>query len=170
LAEHGSAGTPNRTGTKIVLGSLQDAAGEAECATTQTAHCASSEELECWWATEANANTDISSRQSHAIGFKTDRIKMSPSRTADATPKLASTSAGISHRFAQAIRWQSSGTAPVEILCYNPQSRAELAKRAVASMQFFQPFWPWQRAKRLVQYLQFPNRVSRCLQVHLSRS
>jgi len=81
LAELGSAKATNCTRIRVVLGSGQDVAGEAECATTQTAHCASSRELECWCAAKPYADTDISSRQSHAVGLKTDRMKLSPSRT-----------------------------------------------------------------------------------------
>jgi hypothetical protein len=54
---------------------LQAAAGEAEWAMTQTEHFASSMELECWCTAKPYADTSISSRQSQAIGFKTDRMK-----------------------------------------------------------------------------------------------
>ena len=47
LAETTSASTVARTRAKTVLGSVGAEAGEAECATTQIVHRASSLELEC---------------------------------------------------------------------------------------------------------------------------
>ena len=57
-----------------VLGSSQVATGEAECARTQTEHCASSIELACWCVAKANAEHSTTNRHSHAIRFEADRI------------------------------------------------------------------------------------------------
>lgn len=81
MAERGSAGTTNCTKNSVVLGSLHAVAGEAECATTQTVHFASSRALECWWAAKLHADTTVSKTQSHTTGFKTDRMKVFPSGT-----------------------------------------------------------------------------------------
>ena len=78
LAETGSASATSSTKTRVVLGSLQVAEGEAECAITQTVHWASSRELECWWTATLNAETHVSNRHSHAAGFNSDRMEATP--------------------------------------------------------------------------------------------
>jgi hypothetical protein len=78
LAESGSAATMICTRIRAALDSSHVATGEAECAMTQTVHFASSRELECWCSAKLYAANSISSRQSHAIGFKADRMKSFP--------------------------------------------------------------------------------------------
>ena len=83
LADTGSARTVSRTRTKRVLGTLDLATGEAECATTHTEHWASSPKLECWCAATLYADHSVSSRHSQAIGLRTDRINAIPTRLLD---------------------------------------------------------------------------------------
>jgi len=69
-------------GTTTALGSLDEATGEAECATTQIVHCDSSRELECWWVAKLYADNTVDSRHSQAIHFVTERMNTNPTRSA----------------------------------------------------------------------------------------
>ncbi len=95
LAESGSACTMGCARITKALGGVHVAAGEAECAITQTVHFASSRELECWWAAKPYADTEVSTTQSHATGFQTDRMKTSPAEPwAECTTELDSFASG----------------------------------------------------------------------------
>jgi hypothetical protein len=60
--------------TRTGVGSVDEAAGEAECATAQTVHCASSPEVEWWCAAKLYADHTVSKRHSHDTRFETDRF------------------------------------------------------------------------------------------------
>jgi hypothetical protein len=63
--------------------------GEAECATTQSVHCASSAGLEWWCAAMPYADDTVSSRHSNAICFTTDRMKLTQQNSEiKSTPKF----------------------------------------------------------------------------------
>jgi hypothetical protein len=68
---------------KIVLGREDEETGDAEWATTQIEHCASSLALECWCVAEAYADNNIRNRQNPAIGFNTHRMMADPVTVAD---------------------------------------------------------------------------------------
>jgi hypothetical protein len=60
-----------------VLETTDNETGEAECATTQIVHCASSLELEWWCAANPYADDSVNNRHKHAICFKIERTKAS---------------------------------------------------------------------------------------------
>lgn len=78
FAETGLARTMNRQRKRTALGSLDAATGEAECATTQIVHCASSSGLEWWCAATPYADNSVSSRHTHAICFAIERMASKP--------------------------------------------------------------------------------------------
>ena len=89
LADTGSPTRMSRTRTRTGFGSVDLAMGEAECATTQNAHCASSAGLEWWCAAMPYADDTVSSRHSNAICFTTDRMKLTHQNSEiESTPKL----------------------------------------------------------------------------------
>lgn len=78
FAETRSATTTAKTKTKTALSRVDGVVGEAECATTQIVHCASSLKLECWCTAKPYADTNITRMQRAASGFNTDRIRSFP--------------------------------------------------------------------------------------------
>jgi hypothetical protein len=76
FAETGPASTTSKMRTRKALGRMDATTGEAECATTQIVHRASSPGLEWWCAAEPYADNNVSSRHINAICFKTDRMNV----------------------------------------------------------------------------------------------
>jgi len=80
FAETGPAILMSRMRWRKAPSRMDRATGEAECATTQIVHCASSPGLEWWCAAKPYADNNVSSRHSNAICFTTDRMKTYPTR------------------------------------------------------------------------------------------
>jgi len=73
LAETGSR-TGAEAKTWSAFGRMDTAFGEAECAATQTVHLAASVALEWWCAANATTDQTVSSKQSNATFFETERM------------------------------------------------------------------------------------------------